>query len=147
MWDSVAQKEKEIIKLHPTRIRGFEMRKILLFCSIILFVSCGEKERREFPMTNFYVKNTSDKTIRFDASVIQRGIGEVSLPFTVHSNDSVLARRIGFLRDGDNPQKWFHRFVIHPVEGIQMNDPNLPENWVKSGTYDEPIYVFTINKE
>jgi len=101
-------------------------------------------------MTEFYVKNTSNKTISFEASIIKSsqisGPYEVSLPFTVYANDSVLARKIEFVKDGKNPQKWFHRFTIQPVEGIQMNDPNLPENWIKYDKNGTPIYVFTLNK-
>jgi hypothetical protein len=94
-------------------------------------------------MTKFYVKNTSNKTIRFDASVIKfsqiTDPYEVSLPFTVYANDSVLARETRFSRDGKNPQRWFNTFVIHSVDGIEMNDPNLPKNWIKYNTNDNPI--------
>ena len=122
------------------------MKKVFLFFSIVLLFACSKDE---FLVTDFYVKNTSDKTISFDASVFKRsstGYYEISLPFVVYTNDSVLARRIEFSKDGKNPQKWFHKFIIHPVEGIQMNDPNLPENWIKYNTNDNPVYVFTLNK-
>ena len=98
-------------------------------------------------MTEFYVKNTSDKTISFEASVMKSseilGPHEVSEKFTVLPNDSVLARKIRFLEDNT---KWFTSFIIYPIEDIQMNDPNLPENWIKHKKDDLPIYVFTINK-
>ena len=123
------------------------MKRVGIFL-IVLICACCEKE--DMPMTEFYVKNTSTKTIIFDASVIKptgnSGHQKVSLSFTVYANDSVLARRIKFTRDGKNPQKWFNTFVIRPVEGIQMNDPNLSENWIKYNANDMPIYVFTLNK-
>ena len=103
---------------------------------------------KEYPLTEFYVKNTSNKTIIFDASVLKGS----SMPveniqrFTVFANDSVLARRVGFKEDGKNPQKWFHKFIIYPVDGIEMNDPELPENWIKHNNNGTPTYVFTLNK-
>lgn len=45
------------------------------------------------------------------------------------------------------PNKWFESFVITPVEGIEMNNPNLVENWVKYIKGGTPVYVFTINQE
>ena len=124
------------------------MKKVFLFCLAMLLSACNLFE--DNVMTDFYVKNTSNKTISFEASVIKpsqiSGPQEVSLPFTVYPNDSVLARRISFRKDSEKPQKWFHKFIIHPVEGIRMNDPNLPENWIKYNTNDNPVYVFTLNK-
>jgi hypothetical protein len=122
------------------------MKKVLLFFSIVLFFACSKDE---FLVTDFYVKNTSNKTISFDASILKRssdGYHELSLPFVVYANDSVLARRTEFSKDGKNPHKWFRKFIIHPVEGIEMNDPNLPENWIKYNTNGNPVYVFTLNK-
>jgi hypothetical protein len=121
-----------------------KLKTIIVACVLpLLLVACGESG---YPMTEFYVKNTSDKIISFEASVIKPpDYYEVSLPFTVYPNDSVLARKIGFAKDGKNPQKWFNKFVIHPVEGIPMNDPKLSENWIKCNTNSIPTYVFTLN--
>ena len=51
-----------------------------------------------------------------------------------------------FKKDGENPQKWFSKFDIFPVEGIEMNNPNLAENWKKTSNDNVPTYTFTINK-
>ena len=125
------------------------MKKILvLLVAVFLFSSCVEDKH---VTTEFYVKNTSTKTITFHASVIKYSQLsdpiEVSLPFTVYSNDSVLARRASFERDGKNPQNWFSKFAIDQIEGIEMNNPNLAENWIKSEINGTPIYVFTLNKD
>lgn len=66
--------------------------------------------------------------------------------FTIKPNDSVIARQTAFKRDGESPQKWFTTFVITPVDGVQMNDPNLVENWKKGEQDKVPTYTFTLNK-
>jgi len=113
-----------------------------------VFFACGTD--KDYIMTEFYVKNTSPKIITFDASVIKLSTitdpVEVFLSLTVLPNDSILARKTSFLKDGKEPQKWFNSFNIHPIEGIQMNDPNLPENWIRYPSEDIQIYVFTLNK-
>jgi len=130
-------------QLIQKRFRDFGTKKVFLFFSTVLFFACG----KEYVMTEFYVKNTSNKTISFEASVMKSsqilGLHEVTETFTVHPNDSVLARKIEFLA---NNTKWFTRFIIYPVEGIQMNDPNIPENWIRYDRNNLPIYVFTLNK-
>ena len=122
------------------------MKKIIVLIAVVLCSACT----KEHVMTEFYVKNTSNKTISFEATIVKpstiTGTYEVTLPFTVNANDKVLARKIEFQKDGKDPQKWFTRFVIYPVEGIQMNDPNLSENWVKSNKDGTPVYEFTLNK-
>ncbi|HEY6914974.1 MAG TPA: hypothetical protein VI413_09885, partial [Paludibacter sp.] len=67
--------------------------------------------------------------------------------FDVYPNDSVLARNINYRKDGTAPQSWFKSFVITPVEGIEMNNPELAENWVKYNNNKIPTYVFTLNKK
>lgn len=114
--------------------------------------SCGIlipfPESKKYPTTTFYVKNNSEKPINFQASVIKRGSAgpfEMNNAFTVLAKDSVLARQVGYKKDTENPQKWFNRFIIFPVDGIEMNDPNKPENWIKGITETgKPIYTFTI---
>lgn len=122
------------------------MKKLTVVIVALLCFGCS----KEHVMTEFYVKNTSNKTISFETSIIKFSTitdpYEVSLQFTVYSGDSVLARRTEFEKDGKEPQKWFHKFIIHPVEGIQMNDPNLAENWIKFNKDGTTIYVFTLNK-
>ena len=122
------------------------MRRIIVLMAVVLSFSCT----KDHVMTEFYVKNTSSKTISFEATIVKpstiTGPYEVTLPFTVNANDRVLARKIEFQKDGNDPQKWFTKFVIHSVEGIQMNDPNLSENWVKSNKDGTPVYEFTLNK-
>lgn len=127
----------------------YKMKKSLLLIPIVLlFISCLPMTGS--PMTAFTVKNTSNKPISFTASVIKMsqtfGAQEITNSFTVKPNDSIIARQTYFKKDGENPQKWFSRFDIFPVEGIEMNDPNLPQNWKKSSKDNIPIYTFTINK-
>jgi hypothetical protein len=121
-------------------------RFIIISLILLVFSACND----DYVMTEFYVKNTSHKTISFEASVIKfsqiTDPYEVFLQFTVNPNDSVLARRIEVKQDAKEPHKWFNTFVIHPVEGIEMNDPNLLGNWIKHNSNDTPIYVFTLNK-
>jgi len=123
------------------------MTKLIIACMAMVFFACG----KEYVKTEFYVKNSSSETINFEITIVKRSTitepYEVSLPFTLNANDSILARRVEMQKDGKNPQEWFTKFVIYPVEGIQMNDPNLPENWIKYNTGDTPIYVFTLNKD
>ena len=124
------------------------MKKVSILLSIVFFYACNIDEN--FPTTEFYVKNTSDKVIKFEASVMKQselsGPQVVSLSFIVNPNEIVLARKVGFAKDGKNPQSWFKEFIIHPVQGIQMNDPNLSENWIKDDSGVTPVYVFTLNK-
>lgn len=102
------------------------------------------------PMTAFIVKNTSDKPITFTASVIKMsqtfGAQEINNSFTVKPNDSIIARQTYFKKDGENPQKWFSKFDIFPVDGIEMNDPTVSGNWKKSSKDKVPTYTFTLNK-
>lgn len=125
------------------------MKKLLFIIPILLlFASCLPMTGS--PMTAFIVKNTSDKPISFTASVVKMsqtfGAQEVTNSFTVKPHDSIITRQTYFKKDGENPQKWFSRFDIFPVEGIEMNDPNLPQNWKKYSKDNIPIYTFTINK-
>lgn len=102
------------------------------------------------PMTAFIVKNTSAKPITFSAGVIKQsqimGPQEITSSFTVQPNDSIIARQTYFKKDGENPQHWFSKFEMMPVEGIEFNDPRKAENWKKSSKDNVPIYTFTINK-
>lgn len=127
----------------------FKMKKIIFSLLIFtIFVSCLPMTGS--PMTAFIVKNTSDKPISFTASVIKMsqtlGAQEVTNSFTVKPHDSIIARQTYFKKDGENPQKWFSKFDVFPVDGIELNNPNLPENWKKSSKEDVPTYTFTLNK-
>jgi len=125
--------------------------------TIILFLvctltSCGIlipfPESKKYPTTTFYVKNNSDKTVNFQSTVLKRstnGPYEVTVPFTVQPKDSVLARKAMFKKDGENPQNWFTKFTIFPVDGIKINDPNKAENWGKwNNNENRPCYTFII---
>ncbi len=100
-------------------------------------------------MTTFYVKNTTNETLNFKASVIKQssmGPHEMTLPFAVAPNDSVIARQVGF-KKGIEPTAWFSKFIIFPSDSINFNDPNDPANWKK--TLDEkgrPVYTFNMTK-
>ena len=102
------------------------------------------------PMTAFIVKNTSDKPISFNANVIKMsqsfGRQEISNSFTVKPHDSIIARQTYFKKDGENPQKWFSKFDIFPVNGIELNNPTLSENWKKGVKDKVPTYTFILNK-
>mgnify|MGYP003609349255 CR=1 FL=1 len=115
----------------------------------LTIISCGTINGNN-PMTAFIVKNTSDKPISFTAGVLKHsqlvGPQVITNSFTVNPNDSIIARQTYFKRDGENPNKWFTEFNIFPVDGIELNNPNLPENWKKSTKDNTPIYTFTLNK-
>jgi len=126
------------------------MKKIILSLIILLITSCIDFTNNDVPITNFYVKNTSNKTISFSATVLK--YSQLTDPYTVtetfdvYPNDSVLARVVGYTKDGTDPQSWFKSFDITPVNGIEINDPNLAENWVKYNVNNTPTYVFKLNK-
>lgn len=118
--------------------------KQLVYISICLTLSgC----MTNYPLTTFYVKNNTDKTVNFKASVIKyssMGQFQMTLPFTVLAQDSVLARKVNFKKDV-LPNQWFTQFIIFPVEGIVLNNPNNPENWIKStDTKGKIIYTFNV---
>lgn len=126
------------------------MKKLIFaFLGIIVLIGCVSNPNT--PMTAFIVKNTSDKTISFDASVVKysQSFGRQILKntFTVNPNDSIIARQTYFKKDSETPQNWFVEFNIFPVDNIEMNDPKNPENWIKSTINNTPVYIFTLNKE
>jgi hypothetical protein len=124
-----------------------KMKNVLFLFTLLFVTSCVDFSNDNIPTTDFYVKNTSDKTITFVASVLKFStMTTQTVSFKVNAKDSVLAREIGYSRDGTEPQSWFESFTIQPVSGIQMNDPNLAANWVKYNVNNKPIYVFTLNK-
>lgn len=74
------------------------------------------------------------------------GPHEMTLPFAVPPNDSIVARRVGF-KKGIEPTAWFTKFNIFPSDSITFNDPNDPANWEK--TMDEkgkPVYIFNMTE-
>ncbi len=122
---------------------------LLLVC---ILTSCGVlipfPESKKYPTTTFYVKNDSNKPINFKATVLKRnsmGPFEMTNAFTVKPKDSVLARQTGYKKDSENPQKWFTEFTIFPVDGVKINDPNIPNNWKKwTNDKGKPCYTFKI---
>lgn len=102
-----------------------------------------------YQLTTFYVKNNTDKTVNFKASVIKyssMGQFEMTLPFTILPKDSVLARRAKFRKDV-LPNQWFTQFIIFPVDSVVLNDPNISINWIKStDAKGKLIYTFNIAK-
>ena len=115
--------------------------------------------------TDYFIKNTSNQTINFELTVIKDELIYVSGKLTsdsvftcqVNANDSIIISVLGSnWEDLKNHPNWFTEFKITPLDGIQMNDPYLPENWVEyknpfSSSYkpDEsiPAYSFTLNKD
>jgi len=127
------------------------MKKHLLFiCILSLFVSCFELEDNDSVSVSFYVKNTAENPISFSTTIWKfsqiNGMYKVTSDYTVNSGDSVLARKATYSSDVIEPNKWFESFVITPVEGIEMSNPNLVENWVKYIRDGLPVYVFTLNQ-
>jgi len=121
-------------------------KTVLILLSTLVFVGC----MTNYPTTTFYVKNTSDKVQNFKASIMKyssMGQFEMTLPFVVPPNDSILARQVGFRKDAP-PTAWFTKFIIFPVDSVAFNDPNINENWVKStDSKGRTIYTFTLTKE
>lgn len=126
------------------------MKKILLLILVsFTLVNCSLLNGNHL-MTAFIVKNTSDKPISFTAGVLKHsqlaGPQIITNSFTVQPNDSVIARQTYFKKDGENPQNWFTEFNIFPIENVELNDPNIKENWKKSSKDNIPTYTFTLNK-
>lgn len=121
------------------------MKQILTVLILLLFSACNVN----YPVTSFYVKNTSGKTINFKASILKyssMGQFEMTLPFAVAPHDSTLARRVGFHKDAV-PTAWFRTFVIFPTDSVLLNDPNDDGNWIKSSDEKgKPVYTFTLTK-
>jgi len=77
------------------------MKSIVYILVCLTFPGCVIN----YPLTTFYVKNNSDKTINFKASILKystMGAFEMMLPFTVLPKDSVIARK-------QNLEKIFHQ--------------------------------------
>jgi hypothetical protein len=102
-----------------------------------------------YTLTTFYVKNNTEKPVNFKASVIKyssMGPFEMTLPFMVLPQDSVLARRANF-KNGISPTQWFTNFIIFPLDSVVLNDPKMAENWVKStDAKGNLIYTFNVAK-
>jgi len=121
---------------------------ILLICYTL--TSCGIlipfPERKNFPITTFYVKNNSNETINFSSTVVvfPMSRGPLTRNFSVSPKDSILARQVEFKKDAE-PQKWFLKFEIFPNDNVKTFDPNKSENWKKGfNTKGRPCYTFTI---
>lgn len=129
----------------------FYMKKIVFFLLAGVPLSgCGSLGGN-YPLTTFFVKNTSDKPISFTTSIIKRsqmaGPQIITKAFTVNPNDSILARELYYKKDTQSPQGWFSEFKIMPVDGIKMNDPLLASRWKKSTKEKNIYYTFTLNKD
>ncbi len=111
----------------------------------IFLTGCAAK----YPVTSFYIKNTSDKIINFKVSVVKptsTGPFEMTLPFRVFPKDSVLGRKVG-MKEGTLPTTWFSRFIIFPIDSVSFNDANNPENWIRSiDNKGHIVYTFSITK-
>ena len=143
-----------------------------MFFVTVLFFSCDKHIVRYQGVDAYYfIKNTSNQTISFDITVPKgervvtegHGYGLTSdsvYTFKVNANDSIVFVTFGNLwEDFKNPPNCFTQFEISPVNGIQMNDPYLPENWVEyknpysnayGGDYktnSSTSYLFILNKE
>ncbi len=123
-------------------------RQVFVLVAIIFTLTCSSC-MTNYPLTTFYVKNTTDKTLNFKASVMKRsqmGPFEMTLPFAVLPHDSVIARRVGFRKDAA-PAAWFTKFTIFPTDSVSFNDPHNSDNWVKSTDIKgKPVYTFTMTR-
>lgn len=115
---------------------------------LLTFCSCATL--KNYPLTDFYVKNLSNTPIAFEVSIIKRSTifdsYEMSVPFLLQPNDSVLARRIGFKKDaGYRDRHWFIDFEIFPQNGVKISDPFKFENWKPmKDIKGQVFYTFTI---
>lgn len=120
------------------------MKKITTILILFTLYSCGS-----YTMSTFYAKNTSNKPVNFNASVVkysQMGTYLLNIPFVVKPKDSVLARKVE-LRSDLTPEHWFQKFEIFPADSLKFNDPKETLNWKKTiDKAGKPIYTFTINK-
>ncbi|CAL2093418.1 conserved hypothetical protein [Tenacibaculum sp. 190524A02b] len=131
------------------------MRKtIVLFILGILVTSCGVlapwPDNKNYPITTFYVKNNSEKTINFTSTILKHSTMsppyELTVPFTVKPKDSILVRQIRYKRNAE-PQHWFIRFEIFPIGLLVMNNPENPNNWKKwLDIKGKPNYTFLLTK-
>jgi hypothetical protein len=123
-------------------------KTLILILSSLIIIGCIST--KNYPMTEFIVKNTTEKPISFSASVIKMsqtfGAQEITNSFVVKPHDSIVARQTYFKKDTENPQKWFSRFEISPVVEIEMNNPEKAENWIKGEKDKVPTYTFLLNK-
>ncbi|MGN6435944.1 MAG: hypothetical protein ACTHMM_05395 [Agriterribacter sp.] len=122
------------------------MKQLIASLTILVFAGC----MTNYPMTTVYVKNNSNKTLNFKASIVKYssmgGPFEMTLPFTVLPHDSVVARRVG-LKNGALPTVWFTSFNIFPTDSVSFNDPNNAANWIRStDTKGKPVYTFIMTK-
>ena len=123
------------------------MKQLLIILLLFTFSACY----MSYPTTSFYVKNVSNTPIAFSATVMKQsqtmGPHSVNQSFVVNPQDSVLARRIGFKKDGENPQGWFTNFFISPIDDFKFNDPKNAGNWKKSVDKNgRPTYTFILTK-
>jgi len=102
-----------------------------------------------YPMTTFYVKNNTDRTLNFKASIMKHtsmGLMEMTLPFSVPPHDSIVARKVNRKIDAP-PTTWFTKFIIFPTDSVWFNDPKSQENWIKSiNAKGKPDYTFIMTK-
>ncbi|MFT3825178.1 MAG: hypothetical protein QM731_14750 [Chitinophagaceae bacterium] len=121
------------------------MKLLPVMTVCIIFAGC----MTNYPLTTFYVKNNTGKTVNFKASVDKAstmGTFNMTLPFTVLPGDSVIARRVNFKKDAA-PTAWFTQFILFPVDSVKLNDPNLADNWVRSADEKgKPVYTFNVTK-
>lgn len=130
------------------------MKRVLRFLTFIVvtitLLGCSALFNPNYPTTTFWVTNSSDKTINFKASIIKynsMGPYEMTLPFTVNSGDTVLFRRNGF-RKNANPTAVYSKFIIFPVDNVNLNNPKDSTNWIKSlDIKGKPQYIFDLNKK
>lgn len=121
------------------------MKKLLFMLICFSATSCMVN----YPVTSFYVKNTTDKTLNFKASIVKQssfGPFEMTLPFAVPPKDSILARQVNFHKEAQ-PDAWFTSFIIFPTDSLIFNDPNISSNWMKSiDAKGKPVYIFNLTK-
>ncbi|MFH7004202.1 hypothetical protein [Flavobacterium bizetiae] len=114
------------------------MKKIVFILLTLTLMSC-----KKDAMISYYVKNTSDKAVIFDA--IETGPMDSFRTITVEPKDSVEVAQISMKYM--TPEKWFNEFNINRKDSVEVNDTKKPQNWIKGIDRDgKLIYTFNIVK-
>lgn len=116
-----------------------KMKKMLFILCLLTLISCKKDS-----MISYYVKNTSDKPIIFDAVEIG-GPMDSFRTITVESKDSVIVSQVSMKYM--TPEKWFKGFNIDRKDSVEVKDSTNPQNWIKGIDSDgKIIYTFNIVK-
>lgn len=112
------------------------MKKIVLILFVVTLASCKKDN-----MIAYYVKNTSDKAIIFNATET----GPMDSFRTIEANDSVIVSETSI--KFKTPEAFFKDFYMDRKDSVAINDSKDPKNWKKHiDKSDKVIYTFNIIK-